>query len=75
MKKRLQQTGIEIFDQVLERYYDHMSIEGKASAKIQNYLRAPKELMLHFNKLPEDCSVEQIKSFMISQRDTLDRVL
>lgn len=48
-----------------------MSIEGKATATIQNYLRAPKELMLHFNKLPEDCTVEQIKSFLISQRDTL----
>lgn len=48
-----------------------MSIEGKASATIQNYLRAPKELMLHYSKVPEQCTVEEIKSFLVAQRDTL----
>ncbi len=48
-----------------------MSLEGKASATIQNYVRAPKELMLYYDKLPEECTVEQIKSFLIAQRDKL----
>ncbi len=49
-----------------------MSLEGKASATIQNYVRAPKELMLYYDKLPEECTVEQIKSFLIAQRDKLN---
>lgn len=48
-----------------------MSLEGKASATIQNYLRAPKELMLHLDQLPEECTVDQIKSFLIHHRDSL----
>lgn len=49
-----------------------MSLEGKAKATIANYLRAPSSLMVHYNKLPEQCSVDEIKSFLIHQRDSLN---
>jgi|TARA_R110000737_G_scaffold350310_2_gene388893 integrase/recombinase XerD len=49
-----------------------MALEGKAKATIANYLRAPHSLMLHCNKLPEECTVDEIKAFLIHQRDSLN---
>ena len=49
-----------------------MSLEGKSKATIANYLRAPFSLMLHYKKFPEDCTVDEIKAFLIYQRDSLN---
>ena len=50
---------------------DHMCIRGNAFATRQNYIRGVKVLIEHYNKLPEDCTVEQIKSYLSYQKETL----
>jgi len=47
---------------------DHMVIAGNAFATRQNYLRGVKLLMLHYQKLPDQCSVEEVKSFLSEQK-------
>ena len=48
---------------------NHLAIANAAFATRQNYIRSIKLLMLHYQKLPEQCTVEQIKAFLIHQRD------
>lgn len=47
-----------------------MNLLGKAFATRQNYLRGLRVLMLHYKRLPEDCTVDEIKRFLVHQRDT-----
>lgn len=46
-----------------------MSIANNTYATRQNYLRGLKQLIVHHNKLPEDCSVDEIKSYLVHERD------
>jgi hypothetical protein len=49
---------------------DHLSIANAALATRHNYVRAIKLLMIHYQKLPEQCTVEQIKAFLNHQSTT-----
>ena len=46
-----------------------MSLKNNAFATRQSYIRGLRNLMLHFDQLPEECSVDQIKAFLVHQRD------
>jgi len=46
-----------------------MSLRNNAWATRQNYLRGLRDLMLHLQKRPEDCSADEIKSFLVYSRD------
>jgi site-specific recombinase XerD len=48
---------------------NHMSLRNNAWATRQNYLRGLRDLMLHLQKRPEDCSADEIKSFLVHSRD------
>ncbi len=48
---------------------DHLAISNAAFATRQNYIRSIKLLMIHYQKLPEQCTVEQIRAFLKHQRD------
>ena len=48
---------------------NHMSLRNNAWATRQNYLRGLRNLMLHLKKRPEDCTVDEIKSFLVYSRD------
>lgn len=41
-----------------------MVIKNNAFATRQNYLRGVKLLILHYNKTPEECSVQEVKAFL-----------
>lgn len=47
-----------------------MVISCNAFATRQNYLRGLKLLILHYQKLPEHCSVDEIKSFLSFQKQS-----
>ena len=53
----------------MHRMDNHMSIAGNAFATRQNYIRGLRCLILHYNKLPEECNVDEIKSFLVHERD------
>ncbi|MCB0538673.1 MAG: hypothetical protein KDE33_14230, partial [Bacteroidetes bacterium] len=42
---------------------NHMALANNAWATRQNYLRGVRCLMLHFNKRPEDCTVDELKAY------------
>lgn len=46
-----------------------MNLANNAWATRQNYLRGLRDLMLHLNKRPEDCSADEIKSYLVFARD------
>jgi len=46
-----------------------MILKNNAPATQVNYIRGVRALMLHYNCLPEDCSVEQLKAILVAQRD------
>jgi site-specific recombinase XerD len=46
-----------------------MSLANMAFATRQNYLRGVQHLILHYQRLPEQCSVDQLKAFLIHERD------
>lgn len=48
---------------------NHMSIANNAFATRQNYVRGVRQLMIHCNKLPEECTVDEIKSYLVHERD------
>ncbi len=48
---------------------NHMSLRNNAWATRQNYLRSLRDLMLHLQKRPEDCSADEIKAFLVYSRD------
>jgi len=49
-----------------------MTLNGNAFATRQNYLRGLKVLIEHYQKLPEACTVDEIKSYLVYQRDELN---
>lgn len=46
-----------------------MSLKNNAFATRQNYIRGIKALMLHYQRLPENCTADEIKAFLVFQRD------
>lgn len=46
-----------------------MSLANNAFATRQNYIRSVRALILHYQRLPEQCSVHEIKAFLVHQRD------
>lgn len=48
---------------------DHMCIANNARATRVNYIRGIKVLILHYNKLPEQCTTDEIKSFLSHQKE------
>ncbi len=48
---------------------NHMNLRNNAWATRQNYLRGIRDLMLHLQKRPEDCSSDQIKAYLVHTRD------
>jgi len=46
-----------------------MSLANNAFATRQNYIRGVRALILHYQRLPEQCSVHEIKAFLVHQRD------
>ena len=48
---------------------NHMALLNNAWATRQNYLRGIRELMLFVDKRPEDCTVDQLKAYLVHARD------
>lgn len=48
---------------------NHMSLANHSEASIYSYLTAVKSLILHYQKHPEECTVDEIKAFLIHERD------
>ena len=46
-----------------------MALAGSAFATRQNYIRGIRALILHYQSLPEACSVDELKAFLVFQRD------
>ena len=46
-----------------------MDLKDSAEATINNYIRGVRDLIIHFNKLPENCDVNEIKQFLVGLRD------
>lgn len=49
-----------------------MALKGSAFATRQNYLRGLKILIEYYQRLPEECSVDEIKSYLVYQREQLN---
>lgn len=47
----------------------HLDLANFAFATRTSYLRGVRDLILHYQRLPEQCSVDEIKAFLIHQRD------
>jgi integrase/recombinase XerD len=48
---------------------NEMSLKNNAFATRQNYIRGVRDLILHFQRLPEDCTVDEIKAYLVYVRD------
>jgi len=48
---------------------NEMSLKNNAFATRQNYIRGVRTLMLHYQRLPEDCTIDEIKSYLVYVRD------
>ena len=46
-----------------------MALAGSAFATRQNYIRGIRALILHYQRVPEDCTVDELKAFLVFQRD------
>jgi len=46
-----------------------MSLKNNAYATRQNYIRGVRDLILHYKKLPEECTVDELKSYLVNERD------
>ena len=46
-----------------------MALKNNAFTTRKSYLRGVRALILHYQKLPEACTVDQIKSFLVGQRN------
>ena len=59
-----------MFEGALEAMDNHMNLANNAEATRTNYVRGVRHLMMELGKLPEDCSVNEIKGFLVKLRDT-----
>ena len=46
-----------------------MALANSAFATRQNYIRGIRSLILHYQRLPETCSVDELKAFLVYQKD------
>ena len=46
-----------------------MQVANSAYATRCNYLRGLKSLILHYQKLPEECTADEVKSYLVHERD------
>lgn len=51
---------------------NQMSLANHAFATRKNYIRGVRALMCHFQRLPENCSVDEIKAFLVFQKKQLN---
>jgi len=51
---------------------NHMNLASMAFATRQNYIRSVKILIEHYQKVPEQCSVDEIKKYLVYQKDVLN---
>jgi len=49
-----------------------MSLKGSAFATRQNYIRGVKILMQHYQRLPEECTVDELKQYLVFQKEQLN---
>ena len=68
-KSRFGRTGIVSFDEALQNMDNMMSLKGNAFATRKNYVRGVRALICHLQKLPEECSAEELRAFLVEQRD------
>lgn len=50
---------------------NQMSLANNAFATRRSYIRGIRALMCHYQRLPEDCSVDEIKAFLVYQKEQL----
>jgi len=50
----------------------HMALKGSAFATRQNYLRGLKVLIQYYQRLPEECTIDELKTYLVYQRDSLN---
>ncbi|MEM9848457.1 MAG: phage integrase N-terminal SAM-like domain-containing protein, partial [Bacteroidota bacterium] len=67
--KSYKSTACTTFDAALERMDVQMKLANNAFATRENYIRGVRALILHYQRLPEQCSVHEIKAFLVHQRD------
>jgi site-specific recombinase XerD len=48
---------------------NQMSLHNMAFATLKSYVRGIRSLVLHFQKLPEACTVDEIKGYLVDVRD------
>jgi integrase/recombinase XerD len=48
---------------------NHMSLANNAPATQVNYIRGVRHLMITLDRLPEDCTIHQIKGFLVKLRE------
>lgn len=53
----------------MQKMDNEMSLKNNAFATRQNYIRGIRALMLHYQRLPEDCTIDEIKSYLVYVRD------
>ena len=49
-----------------------MALKGSAFAKRQNYLCGLKVLIEYYQRVPEECTVDEIKTYLVYQQETLN---
>lgn len=49
-----------------------MCIANNSFASRKSYVRGVKALILHYEKVPEDCTIDEIKSFLVHLKENLD---
>ena len=47
----------------------HMQVANSAFVTRCNYLRGLKSLILHYQKLPEECTADEVKAYLVYERD------
>ena len=57
---------IEGFDRVYKTLYQQTVLRGQSNSTLQNYIRRIAIISLHFNRLPEDISDDEINEYLTS---------
>jgi len=51
---------------------NHMNLASNAFATRQNYIHSVKILIQHYQKVPEDCTADEIKKYLVYQKGVLN---
>ena len=57
---------IEGFDRVYKTLFQQTVLRGQSNSTLQNYIRRIAIINLHFNRLPEDISDDEINEYLTS---------